>query len=353
MFHWDTPQALENIGGWTNELIVDRFVDYAQFLFETFGEDVQLWLTFNEPKQTCQGGYGNGNMAPAILSPGVGEYLCAHNVIRAHAKVWHLYDQRYRHIQNGHVGITIDSGWAEPDSDSEEDKEAAERMLHFTYGWYANALVNGDYPEVMKTVIAKRSAAQGFKQSRLPEFTQEQIDDIQGAVDFLGVNYYTANMAKKQGNVPVVSGWQEDMEVDTYQKEEWPKSSSSWLRIVPWGMRKLLNWLKKTYGDIPLIITENGVSDDCSSLDDQIRIDYYQQHISNVRDALDDGVNVFGYTAWSLMDNFEWMRGYSECFGLYQVDFSNADRPRTAKKSVELFKKIATTKCVTDSCEDA
>ncbi|XP_050512617.1 myrosinase 1-like [Diabrotica virgifera virgifera] len=354
MFHWDTPQPLEDIGGWTNDTIIDRFVDYAQFLFETFGDDVQMWLTFNEPKQTCNGGYGNGILAPGIQSPGVGEYLCTHNVIKAHAAVWHLYDEKYRRRQNGHLGITLDCFFGEPDSDSQEDKDAAERMLQFNYGWYANAIVNGNYPKVMRNVIARRSAAQGLSKSRLPDFTSKEIQFIKGSFDFLGLNYYTVNMVKARGSeVPVVSSWEKDMEVDIYLKEEWPKSSSSWLRIVPWGMRKMLNWMKKTYGDdTEIFITENGVSDDGSSLDDQIRIDYYQQHISGVRDALDDGVNVIGYTAWSLMDNFEWIRGYSECFGLYQVNFTDADRPRTPKRSVEFLKKVMTTRCVTDVCED-
>ncbi|XP_072393183.1 myrosinase 1-like [Diabrotica undecimpunctata] len=353
MFHYDTPQTLENIGGFTNELIVDRFVEYAQFLFETFGDEVQYWATFNEPKQTCQGGYGIGTKAPGVLSPGIGEYLCAHNLIKAHAEVWHLYDKHYRHKQNGVVGITMDSFWAEPNSDSQEDQDAAERMRQFIYGWYANALVNGDYPEVMRKVIAERSAAQGFKKSRLPQFTEKQLQRIKGAVDYLGVNYYTTYMVKNQGDVPVVSGWQEDMQVETYQKDEWQRSSSAWLRVVPWGIRKLLNWLKTTYGDIPIFITENGVSDNATTHDDQIRIDYYQQHISNVRDALDDGVNVFGYTAWSLMNNFEWIKGYTEGFGLYHVDFSSANKTRTPKRSVEYFKKVLRTRCATDDCVDA
>ncbi|XP_056630382.1 lactase/phlorizin hydrolase-like [Diorhabda sublineata] len=347
IFHWDTPQDLENIGGWTNEVIIDLFEKYAELLFKTYGNDVKYWITFNEPKQTCQGGYGSGEMAPVIKSPGIGEYMCVHNVLKAHAKVWHVYNDQFRENQKGHVGITIDTQWAEPNSNIEEDVQAAERFLQFTFGWYANPIINGDYPEVMKKLIADRSEKQGFEKSRLPVFTDEQVEFIKGTADFLGVNYYTTRMVQHTTDPQtMVYDWIADMEIHSYQKDEWPSTASNWLKIVPWGFRKLMNWLKATYGDIPILITENGVSEDGSSLEDDIRIYYFQEHLSNLRDALDDGVNIFGYTAWSLMDNFEWMKGYTEKFGIYSVNFSSPNRIRTPKKSADYFKYVMRTRCL-------
>ncbi|XP_050512615.1 myrosinase 1-like isoform X4 [Diabrotica virgifera virgifera] len=347
IFHWDTPQPLENLGGWTNELIVDRFVDFAKVAFENFGDDVTYWLTFNEPKPICHEGYGSKNKAPLVDSPGIGEYLCAHNLLKAHAKAWRLYDEQFRSTQKGLVGITVNTAWFEPDTPSVDDVVAAERAQQFNHGWYVRPLTFGDYPEQMKSVIAKRSSLQGFSQSRLPEFTQDEVEYLKGTLDYLGLNYYTTSMARNAADKrrDVVS-YDADSEVDTYQKEEWPKTASSWLRVVPWGLRKLLNWIKFTYGDIPIIITENGVSEDGSSLEDDIRTDYYQQHLSAVKDAMDDGVNVFGFTAWSLMDNFEWLRGYTEHFGMYHVDFESPNRTRTPKKSVEYFKNVIQYRCV-------
>ncbi|XP_050512611.1 myrosinase 1-like [Diabrotica virgifera virgifera] len=349
MHHWDTPQPLENIGGWTNEKIVDMFADYARILYENFGDDIKYWTTFNEPKQTCQQGYGSGLRAPAIKSHGIGEYLCTHNLLKAHAKAWHMYDDEYRQKQHGFVGITLDSMWMELDTDSELDKAAAERAIQFTFGWFANPIIKGDYPWQMKQFIARRSLAQGFSESRLPEFTAEEIKYIKGTIDYLGVNQYTAGLVRhvEDKNRTKIS-WEADQETYNYQPEHWEKTAANWLKSVPWSMRKLVNWISKTYGNIPQFITENGYADNGTTLEDDRRIHYYQETLSNLRDAMDDGANVIGYTAWSLMDNFEWYQGYKERFGLYYVDFTSPERTRTPKKSVAYIKHVFETRCIVD-----
>ncbi|KAJ8963365.1 hypothetical protein NQ318_018838 [Aromia moschata] len=354
LYHWDLPQALQDQGGWLNDSIVDRFGDYARLAFDIFGDNVQYWFTFNEPKQTCLLGYEYGAMAPGIKEPGISSYKCVHNVLRAHAKAWHIYDEEFRATQNGKLGIVIDSNWFEPGSDSEEDQTAAETKRQFVFGWFANAIFNGDYPEVMKTRIAERSAKEGFSASRLPEFTDEEIAYIKGTHDFLGVNFYTSSLVNATSEPAIdTPSWDKDGGVLEYVSPDWPSSASSWLKVTPWGIRKQLNWVSQTYGSPDIVITENGVSEDGSSLNDTIRVDYYRDYLSNLRDAIDDGVKVFGYTAWSLMDNFEWMQGYSEKFGLYSVDFTDPDRPRTPKASVEYFKKIISTRCLVDTCVES
>ncbi|KAF2890016.1 hypothetical protein ILUMI_16157, partial [Ignelater luminosus] len=113
LFHWDTPQPLEDLGGFTNALMVDWFEDYARVVFENFGDRVKLWLTFNEPKQTCLQSYDQNRKAPGYNSSGIGGYLCAHNLIEAHVRVYHLYDTEFRSKQNGKISVTIDThtGW--------------------------------------------------------------------------------------------------------------------------------------------------------------------------------------------------------------------------------------------------
>lgn len=107
MFHWDLPQPLQEIGGWTNEIIVNWFVEYAKKCFEFFGDTVKYWFTINEALTFCVTGYDEKdtsfNMigAPAANSSGIGEYLCAHNILKAHAKVWHIYDKEFRAKQKG------------------------------------------------------------------------------------------------------------------------------------------------------------------------------------------------------------------------------------------------------------
>lgn len=101
LYHWDLPQPLQDLGGWTNPKVVQWFADYARLCFELFGDKVKFWMTFNEPRNQCQQGYGEGGKAPEILSPSVGEYLCGHYIILAHAEAWHIYNNQFRKYQSG------------------------------------------------------------------------------------------------------------------------------------------------------------------------------------------------------------------------------------------------------------
>lgn len=131
LFHWDLPEPLQELGGWPSPYLADYFADYAEVAFTLFGDDVKNWMTFNEAKQTCQLGYGYGTFAPGIVSNGLASYLCAHTVLKAHAKAYHLYDDKFRATQKGRVSMVVDTDWFEPASDSDEDKEAAERRIQF------------------------------------------------------------------------------------------------------------------------------------------------------------------------------------------------------------------------------
>nr|XP_023022477.1 myrosinase 1-like isoform X2 [Leptinotarsa decemlineata] len=131
IFHWDLPQVLLDQGGFLNDSIIDWFGDYARVCFESFGDDVQYWITINEPKQVCIGGYGYGFFPPMVKSQGLLEYECNHNVIKAHARAWHIYDEEFRSKQGGKIGITFDAPATVPATDTSGDKEAAERRYHF------------------------------------------------------------------------------------------------------------------------------------------------------------------------------------------------------------------------------
>lgn len=101
LFHWDLPQYLQQLGGWMNPKIIDLFAEYAKIAFEHFGDRVKVWTTFNEPYSICNYGYGATTLAPALSSAGLGEYQCAHNLLKAHAKVYHIYNDTFRSLQNG------------------------------------------------------------------------------------------------------------------------------------------------------------------------------------------------------------------------------------------------------------
>lgn len=131
MYHWDLPANLQTLGGWTNPLVTTWFANYAKVLFDRFGDRVKLWVTINEPKQICYEGYGSDVKAPMLNMTGIAEYMCAKNVLLAHAKAFHLYDDVYRSRQNGRIGISISCTWYEPASDSPEDHQAAEDARQF------------------------------------------------------------------------------------------------------------------------------------------------------------------------------------------------------------------------------
>ncbi|KAI3356501.1 hypothetical protein L3Q82_017711 [Scortum barcoo] len=343
LYHWDLPQALQDIGGWENDTIIGKFRDYADLIFSSLGEKVKFWITINEPYNVANIGHGYGAAAPGIsFRPGTLPYIVGHNLLKAHAEAWHLYNDNYRAKQKGIISITINSDWSEPRNPyKQEDIDAARRVVQFYIGWFAHPVFNGDYSDMMKTIIRERSLAAGLPKSRLPEFTPEEIKKIKGTYDFFGFNHYTTVLAfpVEYGNL---QHYDADRGAGTIADRTWPDSGSAWLKVSPFGFRRILNFIKEEYGNPPIIITENGISERGPiDLNDIHRNYYYEKYINQVLKAyLLDGVDIRGYTAWSLMDNLEWATGFSERFGFFYVNHSDPQLPRVAKTSVALYSTI-------------
>ncbi|CAG9829455.1 unnamed protein product [Diabrotica balteata] len=347
IFHWDLPQPLAGLG-WPNSNLAELFVEYAKIVIEEL-PDVGVWITFNEPKQICHFGYGTGMFAPGIHSSGVGEYECVYTVLKAHAETYYMYKALNR---SAPMGITIDCEWYEPKSDSAADKEAAKRNVDFECGIYAHPIFVGDWPEDVKIRVYERSMRENYSKSRLPELTLSEISYILGTADFLGLNYYvTFTVTDDIEDLTNVTSYNNDVRVVLGNISN-VESGSNGFPIVPWGLTKVLKYVKTEYNNPTILITEIGISDDGSTLKDEPRIKALTEYFSAILDSIyEDGVNVIGVTIWSLLDNFEWLNGYSARFGLYQVDFTNDTRPRTAKSSVEFFKNVIKTKSL-DSSND-
>lgn len=314
IYHWDLPQSLQEIGGWTNPHIVDFFTDYATVLFNEYGSKVKYWVTFNEPMQTCLEGYGGYYRAPALNRHGIADYLCTHNLLKAHAKVYHKYQEEYKTLYGGKIGMALDSNWAEPKSNTTQDARAAELYLQTHVGWYAHPVysMEGDYPPDLIRLVDEKSRMQNYTRSRLPKFTPEEVKYIQGTADFFGLNHYTTyllSMATKE--VGAIPSHENDVGIVRVQDSNWPsKSASGWLKVVPFGFRRLLQWITKTYNNIPIIVTENGYAD-YDGVKDAARVSYYSHYLNALLHAIhEDKSNVIGYFAWSLIDNFEWDDGY-------------------------------------------
>ena len=132
MYHWDLPQALQEVGGWHNESTAENFAHYARLLYGNFGDRVKKWITFNEVYSFCVMGYEVGLFAPGIGGYPGGGYLCAHNVLKAHALAYRIYEAEFRAVQGGQVGISLDASWYEPeDPNDPAHVEAAERAITF------------------------------------------------------------------------------------------------------------------------------------------------------------------------------------------------------------------------------
>ncbi|KAF6215548.1 hypothetical protein GE061_010304 [Apolygus lucorum] len=332
LFHWDLPQALEDIGGWLNPDIAQLFEEYADLMFKTYGDKVKWWITINEPFSVVWFYGGNSAGAPNLNLHGTGDYLSGHNLLRAHGKAYRLYQKKYSH-QGGKLSMAFCGPMCQPKTDSKDDIAAAERCYQFSYGWFAHPVFRGDYPPVMRELVDKNSKEEGRTVSRLPYFTEEEIKEINGTVDFFGMNYYTTNLINDGviGDFPSVT---RDAHYLTSFDPSWPSSEADWLKIVPQGIRLLAKKVKEEYNNPTLIVTENGYPQ--ASMDDYERISYFESHFSELRRAIyEDKCNIIGHTTWSIIDNFEWRKGYTNKFGVVSVDFNDPKRTRTLRRSAE------------------
>ncbi|KAL1346685.1 hypothetical protein HN51_020275 [Arachis hypogaea] len=345
LFHWDLPQALEDeYGGFLSPNIVKDFADYAELCYREFGDRVKHWITLNEPLTYTTNGYGYGIFAPgrcsinncALGNSTTEPYLVTHHQILAHAAAARVYMDNYQSSQKGQIGISLNSAWVIPLSQSKADKDAASRALAFSYDWFMEPLNFGSYPAAMVKNVG----------DRLPEFSREQSLMVKGSFDFIGVNYYTASYA---AHVPCTREnrtlFTEDACVFLTSERDGvqigPQAGSDWLYIYPRGIQDLLLYTKEKYNNPIVYITENGVDELNESieesLEDRFRIDFFTDHLSNIHSALQNGANVKGYFAWSLLDNFEWADGYTVRFGMIFVDY-NDGLPRYPKRSAQWFK---------------
>ncbi|KAG5536154.1 hypothetical protein RHGRI_023817 [Rhododendron griersonianum] len=292
--HYDLPQALEER---------KDYADYADFCFKTFGDRVKNWMTFNEPRVVAALGYDNGFFAPGRCSKAYGNctagnsatepYIVSHNLILSHAAAVQRYREKYQEKQKGRIGILLDFVWYEPLTRSKADNYAAQRARDFHIGWFIHPIVYGEYPKTMQEILGHR----------LPKFTNKEVKMVKGSMDFVGVNQYTAYyMYDAHQGKPKVLGYQQD----------WNASFACM--------------------DDPGNVTF------AKGLHDTTRINYYKAYITQLKRAIDDGANVEGYFAWSLLDNFEWRLGYTSRFGIVYVDFKTLNR--YPKMSAYWFKQL-------------
>ncbi len=316
LFHWDLPYALEQRGAWLNPDSSYWFAEYARICAEAFGDRVKHIITFNEPQVFLGSGYRLGIDAP-------GKKLCdrdlvkmAHNILLAHGRAVQAIRQAAPDCK---IGYAPTSGAAMPASNDPKDIEIARRVYFdidpnnwtFNVTWWSDPVFLGKYPE--HTEMFRKL------KEHLPEGWQEDMKIISQPIDFYGQNMYNGNYWRQEDGKPV---W-------VTHSLNTPKTGRQWY-VTPdalyWGPKFLYERYKH-----PILITENGMScHDTVSLDGKIhdpnRIDFLHRYLLALRKAADDGVDVMGYMVWTFMDNFEWVWGYDQRFGIVWMDYETQER---------------------------
>lgn len=303
LYHWDLPLALESLGGWQNPDSPKWFADYAALVFETLDDRVPWWLTLNEPLIVAEGGYRTGELAP-----GLHRILAVPRVLQHQIEAHQLAVCAYRELGRHQIGMALNLEPQNPATENEQDQLAASRRHAYINRAILDPLFFGRFPEEFAAIFGPGYQPLEFR-TGLP-------------MDFLGINYYAP--AKVRADASAFGGF---TLVPPHATE--PQTAMGWY-IDPQGLARALNWVKERYGQMPIIITENGAAFADPPLHkgriaDLPRIHYLRQHLEVSRQLIRDGHDLRGYFAWSLLDNFEWHHGYAKRFGLVAID-QNTDK---------------------------
>ncbi|CAH1640814.1 unnamed protein product [Spodoptera littoralis] len=349
LYHFDMPQSLQDLGGWANPLIVNWFEDYARVVYTLFADRVKIFVTVNEPFIICELGYSKGHV-PYHQDQDVGRFLCNKNTLLAHAKAWRLYDEEFRPLYHGKVSLSNLFIWFEPATPA--DKELTELALEHWEGRYGHPIYSkeGGWPLKIQKFLNDKAMKEGYPYPRMIPFTPEEIELVRGTYDFYGLNHYTTFLARRARPGEKIGRWplygSEELGMVMEGDPSWTTGEVDWFTMHPEGVRRQLHWLNDTYGVKEIIITENGYIKVDKQLNDWSRLKYTKDYLEQILLAINDGINVTGYTHWSLMDNFEWMVGYNVNFGLYSVDFKDPNRTRTPRESARYYSKVTRSRSV-------
>jgi beta-glucosidase len=332
LFHWDLPQALQDAGGWQSRDTAHRMAEYAAVVADRLGDRVGLWMPLNEPVVVTLLGHALGLHAPG-LALGFDSLPVAHHQLLAHG----LSAQALRAAGvSGGIGVANNHVPVWPASTSPED-EAAAGLFDVIYNrLFADPLLLGAYPD-------------GFAEA-MPGPVAEDLATISAPLDFYGVNYYNPWVVGAPGTAtetaPPLTEVSVPPEIGFEPRQLLGRDTTDFgWPIVPEGLTEVLVTMKDRYADAlpPVWITESGCSyhdvvGPDGAVHDEKRITYHDAHLRAVVRAIEAGVDVRGYLAWSLLDNFEWAEGYRERFGLVHVDYETLER--TPKDSFAWFQRL-------------
>lgn len=321
MYHWDLPYALQLQGGFGNRDIVKWFTYYAGILLDHFGEDVNLWATFNEPIATYVG-YAKGFFAPGLMNEKYARQ-CLHHLLLCHGETVKLF--RRRRLSGAKIGIVVDvwKHFPEREGNAEDEALALYNNEIEGYGMFLHPLFLGGYSKELRSYLEKNDL--------MPKIEEHDFETIHQEMDFYGLNFYNG----LYDNVDELRRIAREEKGGNYQNRP---------EYHPEVLYDVLHMLVEKYKlRIPIYITENGISQNGSDnkeeiLNDQERIDYIKKVLIALHRAIQDGIDVRGYYLWSLLDNFEWAAGYTMRFGLMYTDYRTLER--IPKKSAGWYKQL-------------
>lgn len=319
LYHWDLPAALSDLGGWSNPDIANWFADYSEIVMKRIGDRIHGAATINEPWCVAWLSHYLGHHAPGIKNIRTA-VRAMHFVLLAHSRS--LSAMRSLGVSN--IGIALNFEYPQPADESEGSQKAASLYDGIYNRWFVQALSKGSYPDDVMKVF----------EPYMPKNFASDLAAISAPIDWLGINYYTRKLI-----APGAANMAVDFEESTGDLD---KTSMGW-EIYPEGLSYFLTRLHQDFtGDLPIVVSENGMSAndvvENGYVNDEVRIDFINQHLREVKTAIDQGVPVKGYYMWSLLDNYEWALGYEKRFGLVHVDFDTLQR--TPKKSFLALREV-------------
>ncbi|MER6116875.1 GH1 family beta-glucosidase [Streptomyces sp. NPDC001743] len=334
LYHWDLPQALEDTGGWRVRETAERFAEYTHLVAAALADRVPRWITLNEPWCSAFLGYADDHHAPGTRE-GTPALAAAHHLLVGHG----LALQALRAAGVREAGITLNLDRITPASAGPRDVEAALRARTQRNLVWTEPLLRGRYPDSESDTWEELIARPDFRRDG-------DLQLISAPLDFLGINYYTPSVVRAAPYREPDAALRTAMD-NRFEAVPVPgvrHTAMGW-PVVPDSLHDLLVTLKKQYGAAlpPVFLTENGSAEDDpapvgGTVHDEPRIAYLRDHLAAVARAVADGVDVRGYYAWSLMDNFEWAYGYSKRFGLVHVDYDTLRR--TPKDSYHWYRRL-------------
>ncbi|MEG0327077.1 MAG: glycoside hydrolase family 1 protein [Erysipelothrix sp.] len=346
LYHWDLPESLQKDGGWLSQRTLDAFENYARVCFEAFGDRVKHWITFNETVVFIRHGYIFGAHPPGMVNEFKNYYQALHNVFTTHAKTVLIYKKEMK--LHGDIGITHVFNPAFSIDDKKENIEASDYSnLTDTYFFY-DPILKGKYPEAMLEVLKERN--QDFK---ITETDKEILLEAAPLNDFMGLNYYAPMRVKQSESSEYQTRSRENstgsaggMTFDGGAQTQVLKTSryTKWgWEISPEAFFDGLVLLKERYGDVPFYITENGLGDEDPIIEGEImdisRVHYIADHLRAISKAIENGVDIRGYYAWSFIDLLSWLNGFKKQYGFVYVDH-NQNLERKRKASFYWYKEV-------------